>query len=90
MSDHDCFKDKVYVIDNMLLCARCFARRAISVHGKDAQFLAGELILMEYKDLSHLETSASCDALEVRKQLYREYSKGTENDSQANRRENSD
>ena len=89
MCDHDCFKDNVYVIDNLLLCARCFARRALSVHGKEAYFLNGELVMLEYKDLTHLSPTNA--ALLLRKQLYEQYlnstNKETNNDSQANRSE---
>jgi hypothetical protein len=73
LSKHDCFTNPVFVLDNMLLCARCYAIRALRTYGKEAYFQNGSLVMVEYQDLSHLEAAAGCDALVTRAALYKEY-----------------
>jgi len=71
--EHNCISsgNPVYFLDKMFLCARCYARRALSVHGKEAIFLNGILTMMEYKDLTHLNPNHP--ALIIRAALYKEY-----------------
>jgi len=71
--EHDCISsgNPVYFLDKMFLCAGCYARRALSVHGKEAQFLNGSLTMVEYKDLTYLDPAN--EALVLRAKLYKEY-----------------
>lgn len=71
MNEHNCFTNNTYVLDGTLLCAGCYARRALSVHGKEAIFLNGSLTMMEYQDLTYLDPNN--EALILRAQLYKEY-----------------
>lgn len=71
MNKHNCFVDNTYLLDGALYCAGCYARRALSVHGKGTQFLNNVLTMIEYEDLTHLNPTHP--ALVLRAALYKEY-----------------
>jgi len=71
--EHSCtdYGNQVYPIDSMLLCAGCYARYVLRTYGKEARFVSGVLVMMEYQDLTYLNPDHP--ALILRAELYKEY-----------------